>query len=150
MSAPPTSPSELASIDHPVTKKTQRSPARKKANPAASPSQRPSSTGVFANGAFDIARLTRKARQLDYSLDKVIAKASSYRDEVITPAGMYCLSRGRTDHQAGQRKYAVTECSTQRAWAKENAPDDCTLVGGNGIRGRSGIADRQPLAESRG
>ncbi len=119
VSAPPITPRELAATDHPITKKAGRSPTRKKANSASSGSQRPSVSGMFASGAFDIARVAQRARQLDYPMEKILATAQAYRNEIVIPAGMYCLTRARADHQAGQREFVVTECSLKERGPKK-------------------------------
>jgi hypothetical protein len=102
----------LASTDHSVaTRKQQTKARRKNAGNASSRPQPTQPTGIFANNAFDSARTPKKPRQLEYSAEKIIAKAQTYRGEVIIPGGMYSLTRARADHQSGNRKCLVTECA---------------------------------------
>ncbi len=70
----------------------------------------PAPKGVFAAQNFDAARLPRRPRQLEEPLMKTLEKSRSYREEVVVPGGMYCLTRSRADHRSGPRKFIVTEC----------------------------------------
>ena len=70
----------------------------------------PTPVGVFATNQFNIARLTKRPRQLDYPIEKIVERKASYRDEIVIPGGMYFLTRSHADNPTGARKYHVTEC----------------------------------------
>jgi hypothetical protein len=109
----------VAPTDEPLTAKANHTtPHKNSPNSKAHPSHAPEPAGVFASSTFDAARLPKKARHLDYPVAKILAKARSYRDEVVVPGGMYCLTRSSADHGSGPRKYTVTECTLKEQGPK--------------------------------
>jgi tRNA A-37 threonylcarbamoyl transferase component Bud32 len=110
---------KLASADESDTEKIPRSmPPKATAYSPTRASQPPAPASIFATSTFSAARLPKKTRHLDYPLEKIIAKARSYRDEIVVPAGMYSLTRSSADDQAGPRKYVVTECALKEQGPK--------------------------------
>ena len=74
--------------------------------------------GVFAGNEFDVSRLSRRPRQLEYSVGKNLDRARSHRGEIVVPGGMYCLKPSITEAPGGIRKFLVTEVSLEEQGSK--------------------------------
>jgi serine/threonine protein kinase len=113
-SDPSSASPDLASTDQPFPAPDSPAPPRKKAGKAAAKRAPPHApAGMFATNQFNMARMPKRLRQPEYSAGKNIAKAKSFGEEWVIPAGMYRLKHSNEDNQAGPRKYLVIECSVQ-------------------------------------